>query len=225
MKIDPETYDAYRNLFSTVFSDYHLFKRLYGVDYSDAERVQELLLKLELQDKTHVENGEFSTVDLSGGQRKRVALMVSLLEDKPLYIFDEWAADQDPQFRRKFYREILPEMKRAGKTVIAVTHDDQYFDVADRRPAHGRGSLRPTRAMIALQRENHSTSAMFGPACLSLAKVERRSSNVGDHCLRSQMRSKAVDLEPSGNLFMIAFFEYHVLVWRGGCDSERRSEA
>ena len=88
---------------------------------------------MEIQDKSQLISGEFSTIDLSTGQRKRLALVVSLLEDRSIYIFDEWAADQDPQFRRKFYREILPEMKREGKTVIAVTHDDQYFDIADRR--------------------------------------------------------------------------------------------
>lgn len=138
--IGAETYDAYRNMFATVFSDFHLFKRLYGIA-EDAERTRALLKWLELDQKTDVVNGAFTTVDLSGGQRKRVALLVALLEDKPLYILDEWAADQDPEFRRKFYREILPEMKRQGKTVIAVTHDDQYFDVCDRRVHVAEGQI------------------------------------------------------------------------------------
>lgn len=139
--IGEETYDAYRNMFATVFSDFHLFKRLYGVGDADPERIRTLLEWLELENKTEVVDGEFTTVDLSGGQRKRVGLAVALLEDKPIYILDEWAADQDPEFRRKFYREILPEMKRQGKTVIAVTHDDHYFDVCDRRVHLAEGQI------------------------------------------------------------------------------------
>ncbi|WPZ32679.1 cyclic peptide export ABC transporter [Thalassobaculum sp. OXR-137] len=131
--IGPETYEAYRNLISIVFADFHLFRRLYGIDHSDRDRVRALMERMEIQDKAQLIDGEFSTIELSTGQRKRLALVVSLLEDRPIYIFDEWAADQDPEFRRKFYREILPEMKRAGKTILAVTHDDHYFDVADRR--------------------------------------------------------------------------------------------
>lgn len=132
-QVGPETYDEYRNLISIIFGDFHLFKRLYGVDLGDGKKARRLMEHMEIQDKSQLVSGEFSTIDLSTGQRKRLALVVSLLEDRSIYIFDEWAADQDPQFRRKFYREILPEMKREGKTVIAVTHDDQYFDVADRR--------------------------------------------------------------------------------------------
>ena len=69
---------------------------------------------------------------LSSGERKRLALVLSLLEDKPILLLDEWAAEQDPPFRRKFYHEILPWLKRQGKTVVAVTHDDDHYDVADR---------------------------------------------------------------------------------------------
>ncbi|HEX7679875.1 MAG TPA: cyclic peptide export ABC transporter, partial [Thermoanaerobaculia bacterium] len=87
---------------------------------------------IELADKTTVRDSAFETLDLSAGQRKRLALMVSLLEDRPIAVFDEVAADQDPAFRRKFYKEILPLLKRGGKTVIAVTHDDRYFDEGDR---------------------------------------------------------------------------------------------
>ena len=131
-EIGPETYDEYRNLISIIFGDFHLFKRLYGVDLGDGEKARRLMEHMEIQEKTQLISDEFSTVQLSTGQRKRLALVVSLLEERSIYILDEWAADQDPQFRRKFYRELLPEMKRDGKTVIAVTHDDQYFDVADR---------------------------------------------------------------------------------------------
>src|SRR5262245_43526023 len=81
-----------------------------------------------LAGKPRLTDGEFRTVDLSSGQRKRLALVVSLLEKRPILLLDEWAADQDPEFRRKFYYDLLPELNRAGVTVVAVTHDDRYLD-------------------------------------------------------------------------------------------------
>jgi putative ATP-binding cassette transporter len=125
--------EAYRNLFSVIFTDYHLFKKIHGLQKIDPEKISQLLNELELTGKTRYVGEEFETLELSTGQKKRLALLVSLLEDKAIYIFDEWAADQDPIFRRKFYEEILPSLKAAGKTIIAVTHDDKYFDIADRR--------------------------------------------------------------------------------------------
>ncbi|MDE2431198.1 MAG: ATP-binding cassette domain-containing protein, partial [Burkholderiales bacterium] len=89
--------------------------------------------EMELSDKVQIQGHEYSTTDLSGGQRKRLALVTSQLEQKPILVLDEWAADQDPVFRKKFYREVLPRLKSAGVTVIAVTHDDRYFDAADAR--------------------------------------------------------------------------------------------
>ena len=123
---------AYRGLFSVIFTDYHLFDRLYGLSAVEQERIEGLLDDLELGGKTRIVDGEFETLDLSGGQRKRLALLVSLLEDRPICVYDEVAADQDPEFRRRYYEEILPALKRQGKTIIAVSHDDRYFDVADR---------------------------------------------------------------------------------------------
>ena len=61
----------------------------------------------------------------------RKALISALLEDREIYIFDEWAADQDPQFRKRFYEKIIPELKQKGKTIFAVTHDDHYWNLAD----------------------------------------------------------------------------------------------
>jgi putative ATP-binding cassette transporter len=85
-----------------------------------------------LTGKTQVVDGKFDTLELSGGQKKRLALVVSLLEKRPVCVFDEVGADQDPAFRRKFYKEILPTLLQEGKTIVVVTHDDKYFDVADR---------------------------------------------------------------------------------------------
>jgi putative ATP-binding cassette transporter len=122
----------YRELYSVIFSDYHLFERLYGTAKVEDRRVYDLLRLMQIDQKTTWADGRFQNTDLSTGQRKRLALIISLLEEKSIYIFDEWAADQDPAFRQFFYESLLPEMKRLGKTIVAATHDDRYFHVGDR---------------------------------------------------------------------------------------------
>lgn len=122
----------YRELFSIVFTDFHIFDRLYGLDAIDEVAVARLIDEMDLTAKTSYQEGKFTNLDLSTGQRKRLALITVLLEDKPVLIFDEWAADQDPGFRRHFYHDILPALKKEGKTIIAATHDDHYFHTADR---------------------------------------------------------------------------------------------
>lgn len=122
---------AWRDNIAAVFADYHLFARLYGVDAQALERAPELLRRLEMENKVSLADGAFSSVDLSAGQRKRLALIAALLEDKPVLVLDEWAADQDPHFRKVFYEEILPQLRAEGRIVICVTHDDRWFGVAD----------------------------------------------------------------------------------------------
>lgn len=124
-----------RRLFSAVFADFHLFPTLDGLDGPGAAldaQANALIAKLELGHKVSVTDGVLSTRSLSQGQRKRLALVVAYLEDRPFYLFDEWAADQDPAFREVFYRRLLPELRARGKAVLAISHDDRYFDVADR---------------------------------------------------------------------------------------------
>jgi putative pyoverdin transport system ATP-binding/permease protein len=120
--------DEYRGLMSAIFFDYHLFQRLYGIADADPADVNRLLTQFRLADKTALSDGEFRTLDLSGGQRRRLALIVSLLEKRPIMLLDEWTAEQDPEFRLKFYDELLPEMMRAGATIVVITHDDRYLD-------------------------------------------------------------------------------------------------
>jgi putative ATP-binding cassette transporter len=120
--------DEYRGLMSAIFFDYHLFKKLYGITDPDPSEIDRLLAKFRLTDKTGLVNGEFRTLDLSGGQRRRLALIVSMLEKRPIMILDEWTAEQDPEFRRKFYDELLPELMQAGATLVVITHDDRYLD-------------------------------------------------------------------------------------------------
>ncbi len=122
------TRDEYRGLMSAIFFDYHLFQRLYGLPDATPGDIERLLAQFRLSDKTGLSNGEFRTLDLSGGQRRRLALIVSMLEKRPIMILDEWTAEQDPEFRRKFYDELLPEMLRAGATIVVITHDDRYLD-------------------------------------------------------------------------------------------------
>jgi putative ATP-binding cassette transporter len=125
--------ESYRQMFSVVFSDFYLFESLLGLgEVALDERARHYLAQLHLDRKVKVTNGSLSTLDLSQGQRKRLALLTAYLEDRPIYLFDEWAADQDPSFKEVFYRQILPDLKRRGKTVVVISHDDRYFPVADR---------------------------------------------------------------------------------------------
>jgi putative ATP-binding cassette transporter len=129
--VSDTTREDYRQLITAIFVDYHLFQRLYGIPNPDPTEVDRLLAQFRLLDKTRLAHDEFNTVDLSTGQRKRLALIVSLLEKRPVLLLDEWAADQDPEFRRKFYYDLLPALHRAGVTVVVVTHDDRYLDEID----------------------------------------------------------------------------------------------
>jgi putative ATP-binding cassette transporter len=131
--ITEETADKYRQLFSVVFSDFYLFESLLGLNVGELDtRARDYIKQLQLQHKVTVQDGALSTIELSQGQRKRLALLTAFLEDRPFYIFDEWAADQDPYFREIFYLQLLPELKAKGKTVLVISHDDRYYSLADR---------------------------------------------------------------------------------------------
>lgn len=133
MKIDDDNLDIYRSLVSAVFSDFHLFtKTLAKEKFADEEKIASWLEFLELKGKTRVEDHELVLTKLSTGQKKRLAMLIALLEERDILVLDEWAADQDPVFRRFFYKKLLPLLKEQGKTIFAITHDDAYFDSADR---------------------------------------------------------------------------------------------
>ncbi|MES2825124.1 MAG: cyclic peptide export ABC transporter [Pseudomonadota bacterium] len=130
----PVTNDSiadFRKNIAAIFTDFYLFPRLYDVSAEQEQKIPEYLKELMLEEKVTITNGELSTTSLSDGQRKRIALLVSYLEDKDVYVFDEWAADQDPQFKKVFYTSILSKLKAKGKIVIVITHDDRYFNLAD----------------------------------------------------------------------------------------------
>jgi len=129
--VSEEAVEDYRQLFSAVFADYHLFEDIVAPAVA-LPRVNAWLHRLDLAHLVDLHAGSFSTVDLSTGQRKRLALLHAILEDRDILMFDEWAADQDPTYRQLFYTTILPELQGLGRTIIVVSHDDRYFGVADR---------------------------------------------------------------------------------------------
>ncbi len=111
----------------------HVFRKIYEVDAQNrVEEIRNYLKRFTLDKVVQLEGNEYSNIRVSQGQRQRMALIQCFLEDRPIFLFDEFAANQDPQFRRYFYRELLPVLKEQGKIIIAVTHDDHYFDVADK---------------------------------------------------------------------------------------------
>jgi putative pyoverdin transport system ATP-binding/permease protein len=131
--VTDESRDYYRQHFSAVFSDFFLFESLLGIDTAEIDsRARQYLVKLHLDEKVQVTDGTLSTINLSQGQRKRLALLTSYLEDRAIYVFDEWAADQDPLFKEVFYFQLLPELRARGKTIIVISHDDRYYHLADR---------------------------------------------------------------------------------------------
>ncbi|CAD1792178.1 cyclic peptide export ABC transporter [Xanthomonas euroxanthea] len=163
---------AFRQEITAIFSDYYLFDRLLGPEgsASDEEAVGHLA-RLGLTDKVAVVDGVFSTLRLSDGQRRRIALMVALIDDKPLVVFDEWAADQDPTFKNVFYHEVLPELKARGKAVVVISHDDRYFDAADQQITMEQGKIRDvwqrshTQGTPSLRRVEDARTAIGDPTC------------------------------------------------------------
>lgn len=133
-RVQPEELDEYRQNFSAVFFDFFLFERLLGLASPELlQQARHYLEQLHLDQKVRLdEQGKLSNTALSQGQRKRLALLMAYLEDRPVYLFDEWAADQDPMFKEVFYKKVLPDLRGRGKTVIVISHDDRYFHLADR---------------------------------------------------------------------------------------------
>jgi putative ATP-binding cassette transporter len=131
--ITDQNRDSYRQNFSVVFSDFYLFDSLLGLHFPERDaKARKFLAQLQLTGKVQINDGALSTTDLSQGQRKRLALLTAYLEDRGIYVFDEWAADQDPLFKSVFYLEILPQLKLRGATILVISHDEKYYHLADR---------------------------------------------------------------------------------------------
>lgn len=148
--LTPDNLNSYRQQIACIYSDYYLFKQVHG-RFGDEDKLKQqvdaLLELLELKGKVQFQDGSFSSLQLSDGQRRRLALLVAFLDDKDLYVFDEWAADQDPHFKKVFYFDILPSLKARGKAVVAISHDDRYFHIADQILMMEDGHLVDSRAV------------------------------------------------------------------------------
>lgn len=156
--ITDENREWYRQHFSAIFSDFYLFDSCLGFNHRDLDReVESYLRQLQLDHKVKVRNGVLSTTNLSQGQRKRLALLTAYLEDRPIYLFDEWASDQEPHFRDLFYRQSLVKLKERGKAVIVITHDDRYFHLADQIIKLDYGKIQPDY----IPTNSHLTSGRF----------------------------------------------------------------
>ena len=158
--VDAERRDDYRQLFTTVFSDFYLFEDLAageGEAHGEAsmqvlpQRALPYLERLEIAHKVSLKDGAFTTTDLSTGQRKRLALVHAYLEGRPVLVFDEWAADQDPTFRHLFYTELLPELRAKGHLLVVISHDDRYFHLADRVITMRAGRIADDRPRVHLE--------------------------------------------------------------------------
>ena len=153
--------DLYRQNFSVVFSDFYLFDSLLGLQSPELDaKAREFLVQLQLNEKLRITDGALSTTDLSQGQQKRLALLTAYLEDRSVYLFDEWAADQDPVFKSVFYLEILPQLKARGKTILVISHDDKYYHLADRLIRLDYGKLEYDRRSVSAQEA--STARLAG---------------------------------------------------------------
>ena len=154
VKMDRESLNSGRQYVSAIFTDYYLFDRLLSNLHAVDERlVNRYLTELEIERKVKIENGRFSTLKLSDGQKKRLALLVTFLEDRDIYIFDEWAADQDPMFKQVFYHHILAELKARNKVVVVISHDDRFFNLADTLLTMEEGKLLRTERLSSDLRE------------------------------------------------------------------------
>jgi putative ATP-binding cassette transporter len=152
--VDDGNREQYRQHFSVVFADFYLFGRLFGLDARGrGTEIARHLALLGMEHKVSVQGDRLSTIALSSGQRRRLALLTAYLEDRPVYVFDEWAADQDPTYKQVFYTRLLPELKARGKCVVVVTHDDKYFHLGDRVLVLDAGRIvqaaRPDRTPVA----------------------------------------------------------------------------
>jgi len=174
-KIDDNNRVSYSELFSAIFADFYLFDSLLGFDGPNRDRdAERYVAKLRLESKVKFDDGRFSTLDLSQGQRKRLALLVTYLENRPVCILDEWAADQDSVFREYFYRELLPAMKQAGKCVIVISHDDRYYNIADRVVSLEYG-LKRHETLKTLPEANHLEAAAVSSKLSPEYVMEQRS--------------------------------------------------
>jgi ABC-2 type transport system ATP-binding protein len=92
-----------------------LYAGLYGVRLSRSE-IDDLLAGVHLGDEA---SKRFS--QLSGGQQKRVSLLIATIHNPPLVLLDEPTAGLDPQARRQLWDRI-ERLRDTGRSILLTTH-------------------------------------------------------------------------------------------------------
>jgi putative pyoverdin transport system ATP-binding/permease protein len=123
---------SYRAGISAIFAKYHVFRTLFGLGHIHDRDVSATIIKVNLSGQTGVIKGVFTRMELSAGQKRRLALAVSLLENRDILILDEFVQDQDPNQRAFLFEQLLPELKEKGKTIILSTHDLAWTKACDK---------------------------------------------------------------------------------------------
>lgn len=146
-----ELADIRRNKMGFIFQDYMLLEDLSAYDNMI---LSGLLKKMsveetkkrakELADFLEIEEKLFSKYprELSGGEKQRIAIARALFNDPPLLLADEPTGNLDEK-TRKIVENIFDDLnKKAGKTILLVTHDLEFAQKAKRRYALKEGRLR-----------------------------------------------------------------------------------
>lgn len=103
-----------------------LYAALYGVPMS-RQASRHVLGSIGLEDEASKRFGQ-----LSGGQQKRLSLLIATIHDPPLVLLDEPTAGLDPQARRQLWNRI-EKMRDSGRSVLLTTHSmEEAQAVCDR---------------------------------------------------------------------------------------------
>ena len=105
-----------------------LYAGLYGVPLTRAE-IDDLLANIRLEEDA---SKRFS--QLSGGQQKRVSLLIATIHNPPLVLLDEPTAGLDPQARRQLWDRI-ERMRDTGRSILLTTHSMEEAQAVCQRVA------------------------------------------------------------------------------------------
>lgn len=132
-------YPEYQLFESTVLADVMYGALNFGMSKAEAEQAaREALALVNISE----EYFEYSPFDLSGGQKKRVALAGILAYKPEILILDEPVAGMDPKSKRELFALIRRLHEERNITVIFVSHDmKDVYEIADRILVMGQGKL------------------------------------------------------------------------------------
>lgn len=132
-------YPEYQLFESTVLADVMYGALNFGMSKAEAEQAaREALALVNISEEYY----EYSPFDLSGGQKKRVALAGILAYKPEILILDEPVAGMDPKAKRELFALIRRLHEERNITVIFVSHDmKDVYEIADRILVMGRGKL------------------------------------------------------------------------------------